>query len=300
MTLSFHEEMVRLLRDGRRVVVATLVRSRGSTPRRFGTKMIVTESGETIFSIGGGAFEALVIQDALELIHTGRGLVKEYRFTERGEGATGMVCGGSARVLFEIVTPPAALFVFGAGHVGRELAALGLRTGFDVTVIDDRPRYLTPAWLVPGVRPLRVGREFVGGLPDLPSGAFAAVLTRCHRTDLEVLRHVCSDGRAAYIGVIGSRRKIATLKARAVALGTAREALERVHGPIGVRIGAQTPAEIAVSIAAEMIAVRNLRAVPEAGVRGATITSIDQGRVRRRRSAGPLTDPSVRDRLPES
>ena len=299
MTLSFHEEMVRLLREGRRAVVTTLVRSRGSTPRRFGAKMIVTESGETMFTIGGGAFEALVIQDALDVIRGGRGLVKEYRFTERGESATGMVCGGSARVLFELVTPPPALFVFGAGHVGRELASLGVRLEFDVTVVDDRPRYLTSAWLPAGTRPLRARRDFADELPDLPAGAFVAVVTRCHRTDLEVLRHACADGRAAYVGVIGSRRKIMTLKTRAAALGTPREALERVHGPIGVTIGAQTPQEIAVSIAAEMIAVKNLGADPEAKTPGATITPIDQARARRLRSAGPIMTPPDRDRLPE-
>ena len=300
MSLSFHEEMVRLLKEGRRAVVATLVRSRGSTPRRFGAKMIVTDSGETFFTIGGGAFEALVIQDALDAIRAGRGLVKEYRFTEQGESATGMVCGGSARVLFELVSPPPALFVFGAGHVGRELVSVGVRLGFDVTVVDDRSRYLTSDWLPVGARPLRVPHDFADGLPDLPEGAFVAVLTRCHRTDLKVLRHACVDRRAAYVGVIGSRRKIATLKARAAALGTPREVLDRVHGPIGVKIGAQTPEEIAVSIAAEMIAVKNLGAVLEAETPRATITPIDQARARRLRSAGVITTPPDRDRLPES
>ena len=299
MTLSFHEEMVRLLKEGLRAVVATLVRSRGSTPRRFGAKMIVTESAETFFTIGGGAFEALVIQDALDVLRTGRGLVKEYRFTEQGENATGMVCGGSARVLFELVAPPPALFVFGAGHVGRELVSIGVRLGFDVTVVDDRPRYLTSTWLTAGARPLRVPHDFADALPELPGGAFVAVLTRCHRTDLEVIRHVCADRRAVYVGVIGSRRKIATLKARATALGTPRDVLDRVHGPIGVKIGAQTPEEIAVSIAAEMIAVKNLGAVLEAETPGATVTPIDQARARRLRTEGSLSTPPDRDRLPE-
>ena len=94
--------------------------------------------------------------------------------------------------------------------------------------------------------------------------------------------------------MIGSRRKIATLKARAAALGTPREVLDRVHGPIGVKIGAQTPEEIAVSIAAEMIAVKNLGAVLEAETPGATITPIDQARARRLSRGGSITIPPDR------
>ena len=106
MNLVFHEEMVRLLRAGRPVAVATVVGRQGSTPRDFGAKMIVTEEGKTVFSIGGGAFEALVIEDAREAIRERRGIEKEYRFTEQGANALGMVCGGSARVLIEVVRPP--------------------------------------------------------------------------------------------------------------------------------------------------------------------------------------------------
>jgi xanthine dehydrogenase accessory factor len=259
MNLAFHEEMVRLLRAGRRVGIATLVHRQGSAPRAFGTKMIVSDAGETVFSIGGGAFEALVIEDAREAIRAGRGFEKEYRFAESGEGATGMVCGGAARILFEVVVPPDALFVFGAGHVGRELVHVGIRLGFLVTVVDDRSRFLDPGRFPDGVRRVEVQHDFGGDLPEVPPGAYVAIVTRCHRTDLAVIRHVCG-GRAAYVGVIGSRRKVATLRARAEAMGTPREALDEIRGPIGLAIGAQTPEEIAISIAAELVAVRNLGA----------------------------------------
>ena len=217
--------------------------------------MIVTEAGDTVFSVGGGAFEALVIEDAKEAIREGRGLEKEYRFTEQGDGATGMVCGGSTRVLIEIVRPPACLFVFGGGHVGREVARQGSRLGFEVTVVDDRPEYLEAGRYPSGVRRLRVEHDFSAGLPGIPPGAFVAVVTRCHKTDLAVVRHAVGRG-AAYVGLIGSRRKIATVLKRAEELGAPREALAEVRGPIGLAIGAETPEEIAVSIAAEMIAVR--------------------------------------------
>lgn len=255
MSLAFYEEVVRRLRTGRPIAVATLVERRGSAPRRSGAKMIVAATGETAFSIGGGAFEALVIGDALEALRAGRGFEKEYRFTEQGEDATGMVCGGSARVLIEIVRPPEALVIFGAGHVGHELAWLGARCGFEVTVVDDRSAYLDPGRFPEGVRAHRVERDFSGGLPEIPTGAFVAVVSRCHRTDLVAVRHAVGRG-AAYVGLIGSRRKVATILRRAADLGTPAGALEELRAPIGLAIGAETPEEIAVSIAAEMIAVR--------------------------------------------
>jgi xanthine dehydrogenase accessory factor len=255
MNLAFYAEMVTRLKAGRPVAVATLVGRQGSTPRDFGAKMIVLESGETAFSIGGGAFEALVIEDARQAIRDGCGLEKEYRFTERGDNALGMVCGGTARVLIEVVRPPAPLFVFGAGHVGREVAHQGARLGFDVTVVDDRPRFLEPERYAPGVRLVQVAHDFSGALPAIPEGAFVAILTRCHRTDLAALRHAVGRG-AAYVGLIGSRRKVATVLKRAEAMGTPREALAGVRGPIGLPIGAESPEEIGVSIAAEMIVVR--------------------------------------------
>jgi len=254
MTPAFYEEIARRLRAGQTLAIATLVERQGSAPRDRGAKMLVTAS-EIAFSLGGGAFEALVIEDAREAIRLGRGLEKSYRFTEAGEGATGMVCGGAVRVLIEVVRPPAPLLVFGGGHVGRELIHLGVRLGFEVTVVEDRDRFLDPARYPDGVRRALAGADYQEGLPEIPEGAFIAILTRCHRTDLAALRHSVGKG-ARYVGLIGSRRKIATLLARAQDLGSAPEALSVVHAPIGLSIGAETPAEIAVSIAAEMIGIR--------------------------------------------
>jgi xanthine dehydrogenase accessory factor len=268
MTLAFYETVARLLRSGRTVAVATVVGSRGSTPRGAGSRMIVTEEGETLFSIGGGAFEALVAGDARAALREGRGFEKEYRFVESGEGAVGMVCGGSARVLFEVVRPPAALVIFGGGHVGREVAHLGARLGYRVTVVDDRPAQLDPERFPAGVRLVRVAADFSGPLPEVPAGAAVAVVTRCHRTDLLALRHAAGSA-AGYLGVIGSRRKVAVLKERAASLGVSRDVLDRLRAPIGLPIGAETPEEIAVSILAEIIQQR--RGGAEKAARGARL-----------------------------
>jgi xanthine dehydrogenase accessory factor len=261
MSLGFYEEVLRRLRGGGSMVIATLVERHGSTPRSAGAKMIVAETGETSFSIGGGAFEALVIEDARAALRAGRGFEKDYRFAEQGDDATGMVCGGVARVFFEVVRPPQPLLIFGAGHVGREVAWLAARCGFDVTVIDDRTAYLVPERFPEGVRRVRVEADYGAGLPEIPPGAAVAIVSRCHRTDLQAVRHAAGRG-AAYVGLIGSRRKIATVLKRAAELGARPSDLETVRGPIGLPIGAETPEEIAVSIVAEMIAVRAAVAAP--------------------------------------
>lgn len=290
MTLAFYDEIARRLRAGQTLAIATLVERQGSAPRDRGTKMLVT-AGEIAFSIGGGAFEALIIEDAREAIRLGQGLEKIYRFTEQGEGATGMVCGGTVRVSIEVVRPPEVLVVFGGGHVGRELAHLGDRLGFAVTVIDDRERFLDPSRYPEGVRRALVAPDYAGGLPEILPGAYVAILTRCHRTDLEALRHVVGK-QARYVGVIGSRRKIATLLARAQDLGTSPEALVEVHAPIGLSIGAETPEEIAISIAAELIGIRRTVAANlarPAGRRAAGGGAFPVTRFpgRRRAAAGP-------------
>lgn len=256
MSLPIYETITRLLQAGRTIAVATVVERQGSTPSGFGAKMIVTDSGGTEFTIGGGAFESMVIEDAREAIRSGNGFEKEYRFAEQGANALGMVCGGRARVLFEVVRPPQPLFVFGAGHIGREVVRLCVHLGFEVTLIDDRAGTLRPDCHPEGIRLVCAQRDFSENLPAIPAGAFVVIVTRCHQTDLAAVRH--SVGRdAAYVGLIGSRRKIEVIRARAEEAGTSRESLSELRAPIGLRIGADTPTEIAVSIAAEMIAVRH-------------------------------------------
>jgi xanthine dehydrogenase accessory factor len=278
MHLAFYEEVARRLRAGRACAIATILDRQGSAPRSAGARMIIGADGETTFSIGGGAFEALVIGDARAAIAAGQGFTKDYRFTEAGDGATGMVCGGSVRVLVEVVEPPAPLFVFGAGHVGRALAHVGARLGFALTVIDDRERELDPARLPEGAVLVQAAPDFTAGLPPVPPGAYVAVVTRCHRTDLAALRHAAGRG-AAYLGLIGSRRKVATVIERAIEAGTPRAALEGLRAPIGLPIGAETPEEIAISIAAEMVAVRRGAAAADA-LRG--LTPLPRGRARGR------------------
>jgi xanthine dehydrogenase accessory factor len=259
--LDIHRKLVALTDAGRRVAMATIVESRGSTPQREGGRMLIAEDGETWFTIGGGAFEALVIDDARACLREGRSALKSYSLHESGEEALGMACGGRAQVFIEVPALPTALHIYGAGHVARVLAAMAVIAGFRPTVIDDREAMLDPAAFPPGTTLRRTDRLFRQN-PLAPAGAYVVLVTRCHDTDQAALE-LLADGDWAYLGMIGSRRKVRVVLERLRVKGVPESTLARVHAPIGVPIGSHAPAEVAVSILAELIAVRN--GVPSPG-----------------------------------
>jgi xanthine dehydrogenase accessory factor len=247
------------LRNGRRAVLATIVRASGSTPRTMGARMVVRADGSSFGTIGGGAFEAMVSGDAKDLLAKADPVpeLKRYTFTETGEDALGMACGGTAEVLLEAAGTGARLIVFGAGHVGLALARLAATVGFAPELVDDRPGFcdaargasVGPVW--------QCDATFVEGVPPLDPGCYVAVVTRCHRTDRLALKHVL--GRPLrYVGLIGSRRKKAVIFGELAEQDGVPEAeLARVRCPIGLPIGGETPEEIAVSIVAELLQVRH-------------------------------------------
>jgi xanthine dehydrogenase accessory factor len=243
------------LRAGRRAALATIVRATGSTPRTVGARMLVRADGTSVGTIGGGAFEAMVGVDALDLLKAAEPApaVKKYTFTEHGEDALGMACGGTAEVLLEAAWAGPRLVIFGAGHVGVALARLAGTVGFAPELVDDRPDYCDAA------REARVGRvwscdaEYATGIPALDPACYVAVVTRCHRTDRLALKRIL--GRPLrYVGLIGSRRKKAVIFGHlADEDGVPADALAQVRCPIGLPLGGDTPEEIAVSIVAELL-----------------------------------------------
>jgi len=221
--------------------------------------MLVRADGSTSGTIGGGAFEAMVAADAAELIARTdpRPAVARYAFTEEGDDALGMACGGSAEVLLEPAGGGARLVVFGAGHVGIALARLASTVGFQVEIVDDRPALCEAARAAGAGRVFACDGEFAEGVPDLDARCFVAVVTRCHRTDRLALRRVL--GRPTrYVGLIGSRRKKTVIfRDLAEHDGVAPAELARVRCPIGLPLGGDTPEEIAVSIVAELLQIRH-------------------------------------------
>jgi xanthine dehydrogenase accessory factor len=258
----------------RSCVVATVVRHGGSVPRRTGAKMLVYADGQTRDTVGGGIFEQVVVRDALTALRNRQSATREYSFTPGDEVSAnessvvkkienrqqtqtfGAVCGGRVEVFLEVVVPPDKLLIVGGGHCGRALAEAASLLGFSITLVDDRAEFAQPdEYSFPGVEAvLQMSSEFAD-LPLPDEHTFVALVSKGYPTDEAALRRII-DAPAAYIGMIGSKRKRETVFANLRASGIAEEKLARVHAPIGLDIGAETPQEIAISILAEIVQVR--------------------------------------------
>ena len=256
------------LRHHGRVALCQIVRTEGSTPGKAGWKLLARPDGTSFGNLGGGAFEALVRTDALARLSNGlsngRGRVSEikrYYFTEesvRGE-PTGMVCGGLAEVFLEVIEAPPVLVVCGGGPVGQSLAQAGALAGFECVIAEDRPEFRLPGLYPQGSQVAEVGRDYAEPFLEAVKGRdlYVAVVTRCWETDTSALAGVLRQDpkRLRYLGLMGSRRKVARVREEVEALGFALDGL-RLHAPIGLPIGGDTPGEIAISILAEIIRTR--------------------------------------------
>ncbi len=252
---DLYEEIVRIKAEGKRGVLATVVRTQGSTPREVGAKMLVHEDGSISGTIGGGRLEAAVIKEALETLATGEPRAVHHDLTGPEASEVGMICGGTLEVYLEPILSGPKVFLFGGGHVSLPVARLSKMAGFRVAVIDDRPEFANRERF-PEAEEVIAG-EFSSALKKLktPRESYVVILTRGHAYDQEVLEWALGT-EARYIGMIGSRKKVQTVFSNLKEKGVSAEKLSSVHAPIGLDIGGKTPEEIAVSIVAEMIQER--------------------------------------------
>lgn len=248
------------LERGEPAALVTIVRSSGSTPQRTGAKMLVFADGRTIGTIGGGCYENDALGKAREAIASGTPSLVKYDLNDDFVQESGLICGGQMEVYIDPIAPTPALYVIGAGHVGWHLARIAADAGFRIHVLDDREKFAN-AERFPFAKTIEVD-DISAWLhkADLPSSAYVVVVTRGHTHDFEAIRALAARD-LRYLGLIGSRAKVARIFDALEQEGMPRECLDRVHAPIGVDIGAITPAEIAVSILAELIAVRHGRDV---------------------------------------
>jgi xanthine dehydrogenase accessory factor len=253
--MTIYEEIVKLQREGRRGAVATIVNSRGSIPSFQSAKLLVRDDGSIAGTIGGGCVEAEVWQAAREVIAQEKPRTLTFDLNQDPKYDTGLVCGGTLEIFIEPVLPMPLLYIFGAGHVALELFKAARNAGFDCIVTDDREAYAN-AERFPGALQV-IARDFDQALKEItPSeSSYIVIATRGHRDDMRVLRWAVQSP-ARYIGMIGSRRKAITVFRELTREGLKPELFDRVHSPIGLDIGAVTPEEIAVSIVAELIAMR--------------------------------------------
>src|SRR5579871_3176012 len=235
------------------VITATVIRSDGNGTPAVSSKLLVRLDGTTVGELGGGALEEAVKTACLEQVRQhGTRLV---RLDPTGTEVNDRHVGSACDVLIEVVERPPVLLVVGAGHIGRSLCKLGAEVGFEVTVLDDRPDYANQERLPEATHVLC--EDFEAALERLPIDAntYIVMVSRGHKQDELSLRKVV--GRpAAYVGMIGSKRRTGTVLQHLAAEGFPQAALDAVHTPIGLDIGAETPEEIAVSILAEIIMTR--------------------------------------------
>ncbi|HEY5528238.1 MAG TPA: XdhC/CoxI family protein [Thermoleophilia bacterium] len=255
---ELYAKMAELSQGGASFVVATVIESIGSSPRKTGAKMLVLADGVTIETVGGGALERQVVHDALACLTSGVSETRQYDLKPVGEHATGMICGGEAKVFLEVNAPAKTLLIVGAGHVGEKLAAMAKLLDFRVAVIDSREEVVTAARFPQAdvlicEHPGKTAESF-----PISESTHVVIVTHTHVHDKDALRSVI-DSPAAYIGMMGSRRKVDTIFSELVAEGLDASKLKRVHSPIGLDTGGQTPAELSVSILAEIIAADNGR-----------------------------------------
>jgi len=256
------EAALRAESDDERAALVTVVGTEGSTPQKAGARMLVYADGRIVGTIGGGCLEAEMITRARQAIEARRVQLTSYDLTPEQAGEDGLVCGGRMQVFIEPVEGTPVLCLFGAGHVAQPLARMARECGFRVEVADDRVKFANEKRF-PGADRIVVDElDKAAEKMTLGRSSYCVVVTRGHKGDAVALESVLRH-EVRFVGLLGSRPKAVHILSALAERGVARESLARVHTPLGLEIGAQTPEEIAVSILAEMIAVR--RGIDPAG-----------------------------------
>jgi len=251
---NLFESILHLQKTGPPAALVIITRTKGSTPRKPGAKMIVLKDGKTIGTMGGGDLEKRVIEEAVEAINAREPRITSFTL-DIEKGKLDMMCGGELDVYIEPILPGAKLIIFGAGHITRVLAPLMQRAGFQVSVVEDSPDLLQKEKF-PEIEDLKLTdmEPFARDLSSDP-GTYIVLLSRGFSRDKAILARLIQK-EFRYIGMIGSLRKIHSMKEDLQKEGIPEGAFSKLRAPIGFDIGAETPEEIAISIAAEIIAVK--------------------------------------------
>jgi len=222
------------------VALATVVEVKGASPAQVGFKLLVWPDGRAVGNVGGGTLEKRIREEALAALQEGRSRLVHYTLREAGPDAVGMLCGGEATVFIEVYQPAPVLLIVGGGHIGQPLTEMARIIGFNVQVVDVRAERATVPQFNPGT---------------ITPWTYVVLITEDHVTDEQALRQVL-DTPAAYVGMIGSLRKVGTIFNHLRSEGVPEERLAQIHAPIGLDLGGRSPAEIALAILAEIVQVR--------------------------------------------
>ena len=254
--IEIYKEIIKSLSKKRRSVLATVINTKTHTPRNVGAKMLTRDDGTTMGSIGGGNLELRIINNAKKLIETGKSQLMHFDLKSSKDKNLDMMCGGEMDVFLEPIIPKHELFIFGGGHVAIPLSKLANLVGFDVYAIDDRKEYATKERFPEAKEVIHQDFKKVFEIIDIDSTSFIVIITARHSSDGKVLGNAVKT-QAKYIGMMGSPKKREQIIRGLVEEGIPKDLFKKIYSPIGVPINAETPEEIAVSIVAEMIKVRN-------------------------------------------
>jgi xanthine dehydrogenase accessory factor len=258
--MDIYDEIVRLRRVGQKCALATIVQVNGSIPSYESAKLLVREDGSMMGTIGGGCVEAEVWTAAREVIDSEKPRHLTFSLGQDAAYDNGLICGGQLNIFVEPVVPQPRAYIFGGGHVSKSLSRVANLAGFATVIVDDREAFANKERFPEAEE--TYAEEYEEVFPKLPvtSTSYIIIVTRGHRDDMRVLRWAVTTP-AKYIAMIGSKRKTISVVHELEKEGFARELFEKIFAPMGLEIGAESPEEIAISVVAEMIAVRR---APEA------------------------------------
>jgi len=253
--MDLYDEIVRLRKLGQKCAVATIVQVNGSIPSFESAKILVREDGSFMGTVGGGCVEAEVWNAAREVIETEKPRHLSFSLGQDAAYDEGLICGGQLNIFVEPVIPQPRAFIFGGGHVSKGISKIATLAGFSTSIIDNREAFANKERFPEAEA--TYAEEYEDVFPKLPvnSTSYIIIVTRGHRDDMRVLRWAVNTP-AKYIAIIGSKRKTISVVHELEKEGIPREAFEKVFAPMGLEIGAELPEEIAISVVAEMIAIR--------------------------------------------
>jgi len=252
---TIYQALEELEKSNESAALCTVVKSEGSTPRHVGSKMLVYSDGHFFGTVGGGDLEHRVMDEASMSIADGKSRLLSYNMSDPTRGDPG-VCGGQVEVFVEPILPPTGIVIIGGGHVGKAVAHLAKWLGFRVIVSDDRPEFCNKGTIPDADAFYICPMEELPKYMKIDKRTYLILTTRGSSVDAAGIGPLL-DSSAAYIGVIGSRRRWATTVKDLKARGVSEERIARVHSPIGLELQAETPEEIAVSIMAEVLMIHN-------------------------------------------
>ena len=252
--MDLFEEVLKLRREGKRGVMATIVHTNGSIPSFESSRMLVKEDGTILGTIGGGCVEAEVWAAAKDVLKAEAPRKMVFNLNNEASYDNGLICGGTVEIFVEPILPQPILYIFGGGHVSMALAKTTHAAGFAIGIIDDREQFANLERF-PMASEVYTSWEEAFEKIKPNASTYMVIVTRGHRDDMRVLGWAVNTD-ARYIGMIGSKRKVISVYQALEREGIPSEKFDHVHAPVGLEIGALTPDEIAISIAAELIAVR--------------------------------------------